>query len=135
MKRGTVWKRRTAVLGSAFAVLATLLSFVLGHGRPSTAAMTFTHLEVEQAQHEVLPHRQSGLIYHWADDSPNVYVTRSMWEALSEDSRQELGRSMAIAKNRVEITIFDETLTTRIAVCAAQSGCVSAGGPRASTPR
>jgi hypothetical protein len=135
MKRGAVRKTLAAVLGVTFAALVTILSFVLDRARPSHAAVSFTPRDVEQAQREVLPYRQSGLVFHWADDSPNVYVTRSMWEALSDDSRRKLGRSMAIAKNRREIAVFDESLVAKIAVCTAAYGCTPVGRARGAASR
>jgi hypothetical protein len=47
-----------------------------------------------------------------------------MWDALPSEVRGKLGKSMAVAKNRREITVFDESLSQRIAVCTATSGCI-----------
>jgi hypothetical protein len=123
MKRGTVRKDRTAVLGVIFAVFIVTMGFWLGRARTRHTAVSFTPREVEQAQREVLPYRQSGLIFHWADDSPTVYVTRSMWEGLPEETRQKLGRATAIAKRRDQVTILDETLSVKLAVCTARGRC------------
>jgi hypothetical protein len=123
------------VLGASFAVVVTIMILVLVRAPSSRAAAPFTLREVEQAQREILPFRRSGLIFHWADDSPTVYVTRSMWEALPENTRQELGRSIVAAKNRPKITVFDETLVTPMAVCTAKSGCASTRDSREAAPR
>jgi hypothetical protein len=123
MKRNTVRRFPVAVLGAAFAVFVTILSFVFDRTRSERTAPAFTPREVEQAQREVLPYRQSGVVFHWADDSPNVYVTRSMWEALPEETRGKLGRAIAVAKNREEIDVIDETLAVKLAICTARRGC------------
>ncbi len=123
MRRGAVRKLRTAVLAVAFAVFVTVLSFVLDRVYPRHAAVLFTPGEVDRAEREVLPFRQSGLVFHWSDDAPVVYVKRSMWDALPEESRRKLGKSMVVAKNRPEITVFDESLSRKVAVCTATSGC------------
>ena len=135
MKRGTVRKNLTTVLGVAFAAIVTVLGFVLDRARTRPTPVSFTPREVEQAQSEVLPYRQSGLVFHWADEAPKIYVIRSWWDALPDDSRRKLGRSMAIAKNRPEITVFDESLVAKIAVCTAASGCTPVGHPRVAASR
>jgi hypothetical protein len=123
MKRGAVRRRLAAVLGVIFAVFIVTMAFLLGRARTRHTAISFTPGEVEQAQREVLPYRQSGLVFHWADDSPTVYVTRSMWEGLPEETRRELGRAMAVAKRRDQVTILDETLSVKLAVCTARGRC------------
>jgi hypothetical protein len=112
-----------ALAGITLAVLVTISAILLDRTRPIPARRGFSELEVEQANLEVLPFRQSGLVYHWADDAPAVYVRRSMWEGLPEETKRHLGRSMAIAKNRVQINLLDETLTAKLAICTAEDGC------------
>jgi hypothetical protein len=123
MKRGAVRRRLAAVLGVIFAVFIVTMAFLLGRARTRHTAISFTPREVEQAQREVLPYRQSGLIFHWADDRPTVYVMRSWWEGLSLEARREMGRAMAVAKSREQITIYDETLKVRLAICTAKGRC------------
>ncbi len=85
----------------------------------------FAAARVERANLEVLPFRRSGLIFHWADDAPAVYVRRSMWESLPEETKRDLARSMAIAKNHAQISLFDETLKVKLGICSAEDGWTS----------
>jgi hypothetical protein len=96
---------------------------LIDRSRPTLAARGFPLRDVEEARRKVLPFRQSGLVFHWADDSPAVYVRRAMWEELSEEAKRDLGQSMAVAKNRERVTVLDETLAVKLAVCTAKGGC------------
>jgi len=116
--------RIPVVLVSALLVaLVATAVILLDHGRPTQASHGYSAGEIEKANLKILPFRQSGLIFHWADDSPTVYVRRSMWEELPEEAKWDLGRTMAVAKNKEQITILDETLAAKLAVCTAKGRC------------
>jgi hypothetical protein len=122
----TKWRWR--LVGVSVAVLATIVVILLDRAKPAPAPRGFTVREIENAKRKVLPFRQSGLVFHWADDSPTVYVMGSMWESLSDETKSDLGRSIAVAKNREKITVVDETLAVRLAICTARDGCAPPAG-------
>jgi hypothetical protein len=118
---------RRLLAGASLCALATIAVVLNDRARPVPTPSGFAAEEIEAAERQVLPFRRSGLIFHWTDDTPTVYVNRSMWEALPQETRGELGRAMAVAKNREQITVVDETLTARLAICTARTGCTAAG--------
>ena len=111
------------VAGLSITALVTIAVILRDRASPRPPASGREPPGVEKAKREVLPFRQSGLIFHWADDKPAVYVRQSQWQALSEEARAALGRSIAVAKKRRSVTVFDETLTRKLAVCSAETGC------------
>ena len=120
--------RRTLAiaLGIGFGSLLTIVAVLRDRAKPARASPRFRVQELESTKLRVLPFRQSGLIFHWAEDSPAVYVRRAQWDALSDDARRQLGQSIAIAKGKGGITVFDETLKTRLAICTAKGRCTRA---------
>ena len=112
-------KRLGGLIGVSLAALLTVVAVLRDRAGPDPPILGVEARDAESAKVRVLPFRQSGLIFHWADEAPSVYVRRVMWDALSEDERKALCRSIAVAKAREEVTVFDETLRIKLAICTA----------------
>jgi hypothetical protein len=119
------WRFLAGSLGVGFVAVLTATLLWRERARPARAGPEKTNPEVEEAKRRVLPYRQSGLVYHWADDAPAVYVRRAQWDALSDDAKRRLGQAIAAAKRKPEVTVFDETLRRKLAVCKAKGGCAA----------
>lgn len=105
--------------------IAVLLAVLLTHERDESPDRDegYPTEDIQAARQKVLPFRQSGLIFSWQDEGPNVLVTRSRWEALPEASRAELGQAMAVAKDVRAVRILDERAETLLAICTAAGRC------------
>jgi hypothetical protein len=111
-----------ALAGVSLSAALTIVAVLRDRERPARTAAEAASPDVEKARSEVLPFRQSGLIFHWADDAPSVYVRRAMRGALPRDARRDLCRSIAVAKNHQRVALFDESLVVRLGDCTASEG-------------
>jgi hypothetical protein len=82
---------------TALGVITLTVLVVREHAKEARTANGFPPEDIESAKLVVLPYRESGLIFSWENEEPNVSVTRAMWERLPEDVQKDLGQAMAVA--------------------------------------
>lgn len=107
----------------ALFVLGLAILLAREHAKEPRSVNGFPPEDIEAARLKVLPYRQSGLIFSWADEDPSVFVTRAMWEALPEDAQRDLGQAIAVAKDVKMVRIRDGQSESVIATCTAAGRC------------
>jgi hypothetical protein len=107
--------------------VAVLVAMLVVQGREETANRDagFPSEDIDAARLRILPYRQSGLIFSWPTDGAIVFVKRSMWDGLPEDSRRDLGQAMAVAKDVRAVRIIDAESPAVLEICTAEGRCRS----------
>jgi hypothetical protein len=124
-----------AAVGAA--LIALVVMTVLSaheHADEGRVADAFPPEDVEAAKIKVLPYRQSGLIFSWGNAGPTVYVDAVLWSCLSRDAKENVGQTMAVAKNARMVRILDGKTRALIATCTAAGRCHDGGAEEPPEP-
>jgi hypothetical protein len=108
---------------TALGVITLTVLVAREHAKEARTANGFPPEDIEAAKLELLPYRESGLIFSWESDESTVSVTRALWAKLSEDVQRDLGQAMAVAKNQKQVRIRDGATGSMIAICTAAGRC------------